>query len=117
MGIAKDIQEEITFAKLNGNKLVYPSASKRASMLVAVGKFMGVSSDSLITSIMAYGEQNSLVPSGINEFLQNKHYSAVAKLLWQDEKDLPLLMPPERSERKRGASADYRGSSRGYIRQ
>lgn len=95
--IAKDIQVEMEVAKLNGKTLVCP---KRASMLVAVGKFMGVSSDSLITSIMAYGEQNSLVHSGINEFLQKKHYSTVAKLLWQDEKDLPLIMPPERSEEK-----------------
>lgn len=95
--IAKDIQVEMEVAKLNGKKLFCP---KRASMLVAVGKFMGVSSDSLITSIMAYGERNSLVHSGINEFLQKKHYSTVAKLLWQDEKDLPLIMPPERSEEK-----------------
>lgn len=99
-GIAKDIQEEMALAKLNGNKLVYPSASKRAAMLVATAKSMGVASDSLITSIMAYGEQNSPVHSSIDEFLQKKQYSAVAKLLWQDEKDLPLLMPPERSEEK-----------------
>lgn len=58
--IAKDVQEEITFAKVNGNKHIYPSASKRVAMLVGVGKIMGVTSNSLITSIMAYGERNSL---------------------------------------------------------
>ena len=82
MDIAKEIQEEIALAKLNGNKLVYPSASKGASILVAIGKFMGVSLDSLITSIMAYGERNSLPIQALTSSYKKKHYSAVVKFLW-----------------------------------
>lgn len=61
------------------------------SMLVTVGKAMGVTSDSLITSIMAYAEQNALVHSGINESLQKKHLFRCRKISMARRKRICLF--------------------------
>lgn len=68
--------------------------------LMNVAEAMGVGFDHLLTSISAYATRNRLMHSAVNEFIQNGKFHDLAKILHEDERDLPLIIPYERSEEK-----------------
>lgn len=68
--------------------------------LMNVAEAMGVGFDHLLTSISAYATRNRLMHSTVNEFIQNGKFHDLAKILHEDERDLPLIIPYERSEEK-----------------
>jgi hypothetical protein len=45
-------------------------------------------------AIEEYAERNTLVHSSVAELIQAGHWSKLARLLYHDAKDLPLMIPP-----------------------
>lgn len=68
--------------------------------LMNAADVMGVDFDHLLTSISAYATRNRLMHSTVNEFIQNGKFHDLARILHEDERDLPLIIPYERSEEK-----------------
>lgn len=68
--------------------------------LMNAADVMGVDFNHLLTSISAYATRNHLMHSTVNEFIQNGKFHDLAKILHEDERDLPLIIPYECSEEK-----------------
>lgn len=68
--------------------------------LMNAADVMGVDFDHLLTTICAYATRNRLMHSTVNEYIQNGKFHDLARILHEDERDLPLIIPYERSEEK-----------------
>lgn len=96
--VSKDIVREMNLIKDHPKT---PASGLQSYLaLVSAATTMGVDFDHLLTSISAYATRNRLMHSTVNEFIQAGRFHDLAKVLHEDERDLPLIIPYERSEEK-----------------
>lgn len=78
-----------------------PTSSLQSYLaLMRAAEAMGVDFNHLLTSISAYATRNRLMHSTVKEFIQNGKFHDLAKIIHEDERNLPLIIPYERSEEK-----------------
>lgn len=77
-----------------------PSRLQSYLALMNAAAAMGVDFDHLLTSISAYATRNNLMHSTVNELIQAGRFHDLAKILHEDECDLPLIISYERLQEK-----------------
>ncbi len=68
--------------------------------VIEVAKALGLKTKHVSNCIKAYGTRNSLFHSAITEYIQGGRLHELAAILHEDEKDVPLIIPQEHSEKK-----------------
>lgn len=96
--VSQDIIHQMKLLK--DNPEIPTSKLQSYLALMNAADALGVNFDHLLTSISACATRNRLMHSTVNEFIQNGRFHDLAKILHEDERDLPLIIPYERSEEK-----------------
>ncbi|MCJ1345967.1 hypothetical protein MMC31_004177 [Peltigera leucophlebia] len=96
--VSQDIVHQMNLLKDHPK---HPTSSLQSYLaLMRAAEAMGVDFNHLLTSTSAYATRNRLMHSTVKEFIQNGKFHDLAKIIHEDERDLPLIIPYERSEEK-----------------
>jgi hypothetical protein len=85
-------QERLIFNR-DGDK-TKPGDIPTLFLIWAAANAVKLPTDRAEWAIEEYAERNALVHSSVTELIQAGHWSRLARLLYHDAKDLPLMIPP-----------------------